>query len=311
MILKGKQSLAYFTAVGKSIIYGSSILFTGTLLKTTDVIDVLALRFLLSAVAFLALISTGIVHVDFRKKSLKIIAAAAIFEPVSYFLFETLGLERTSTSLAGIMAATLPVVIVLCETVFLHERTTTAQKLLLLLSIGGVVLVTVFTGNNEGDNSLLGIVFLFIAYASGALFMICSRKSSSQFSTVEITFFTTMVGAVVFNGINVTRHLTAGTITTYFSPLLTWENLIGFLFLSLLSSIGATMMNNYALSRIQASSVSALGGISTITSIVLGVLVNQEVLYWYHYVGIVMILLGGIGVNYIAQRRLEKQEVNI
>ena len=116
-----------------------------------------------------------------------------------------------------------------------------------------------------------------------------------------------MVGAVVFNGINITRHLTAGTITSYFAPLLTWENLVGFLFLSLLSSIGATVMNNYAVSRIQASSVSALGGISTITTVMLGVLVNGEVLDWYHYAGIVMILCGGIGVNYITQRRLEKQ----
>lgn len=304
--MKSNQSFAYFMAVGKSIIYGSSILFTGTLLKTTDVMDVLALRFLIAALAFLLLVGVGAIHVNFRGKPLKIIIATAIFEPVFYFLFETLGLERTTTSLAGIMTAVLPVVIVLCETLFLRERTTITQKVLLMVSISGAILVTVFSGNNEGTNSLLGILFLFLAYTSGALFMIFSRKSSSDFSAVEVTFFTTMVGAVVFNGINITRHLTAGTITSYFAPLLTWENLMGFLFLSLLSSIGATVMNNYAVSRIQASSVSALGGISTITTIMLGVLVNGEVLDWYHYAGIVMILCGGIGVNYITQRRLEK-----
>ena len=306
-MLRKTQALAYFMIVIRSVIYGSSILFTGTLLKTTDVMDVIALRFLLAAIAFLILVGIGVIHVDFRNKPLKVIIATAIFEPVFYFLFETLGLERTTTSLAGIMSAMIPVVIVLGETLILRERTTIPQRLLLLLSIGGVTLVTVFSGNNEGNNSLLGILFLFLAYASGALFMICSRKSSGNFSAVEITFFTTMIGAVVFNAINVTRHLTAGTITSYFAPLLTWENLAGFLFLSLLSSIGATIMNNYAVSRIQASSVSALGGISTITSILLGVLVNGEVLDWYHYVGIVMILCGGIGVNYITQRRLEKQ----
>ncbi len=307
--MKVQNSLAYIMTVCKAMIYGSSILFTGALLKSTSVMDVLALRFLISAIAFLLLAATGVIHVNFRGKPLKILAATAIFEPVFYFLFETIGVGQTTTSLAGIMSALLPVVIILCETIFLHERTSTMQKLLLMLSISGVILVTVLTGNDSNQsNSVWGIVFLALAYASGALFMICSRKSSSKFTSAEITFFMTMVGALVFNGINVTRHLSAGTITTYFDPLLKWENLLGFLFLSILSSIIATLMNNYALSRIQASSISALGGISTITSIFLGVIVNDETLFWYHYVGMVMILVGGIGVNYIAQRRLEKSQ---
>ncbi len=307
--MKIQNSLAYILVICKSVIYGSSILFTGALLKSADVMDVLALRFLISALAFLALALVGVIHIDFRGKPLKILAAAAIFEPVCYFLFETIGLGQTTTSLAGIMSAVVPVVIILCETIFLKERTTTLQKLLLMLSISGVILVTVLTGNDSNQsNSVWGIAFLALAYASGALFMICSRKSSGQFSSVEITFFTTMVGALVFNGINVTRHLYSGTITSYFAPLFNLENLIGFLFLSILSSIMATIMNNYALSRIQASSVSALSGFSTITSIILGVVVNQESLFWYHYVGMVMILVGGIGVNYIAQRRLERAQ---
>lgn len=307
--MKTGKSLAYGMIVCRSIIYGTSILFTGTLLRTVSVMDVLALRFLISAAAFLLLALTGIIHVDFRKKPLKIIAAAALFEPVGYFLLETLGLRSTSTSLAGIISAMTPVTVVLLETVILRERTSWLQKILLLVSIAGVTLVTVCTGSDAGgSNSLWGILLLIGAYISGALFLICSRKSSQAFSSVEITFFTTMVGAVVFNGINVVRHAMAGTIATYFSPLFSAENLVGFLFLSLLSSIAATVMNNYALSRIQASCVSALSGISTITSIAAGVLVNHEVLHWYHLVGAVLILVGGIGVNYLAQKRIEQEK---
>ncbi len=307
--MKAEKPLAYGMIVCRSVIYGTSILFTGTLLRTVSVMDVLALRFLISAAAFLLLALTGIIHVDFRKKPLKIIAAAALFEPVGYFLLETLGLKSTTTSLAGIISAMTPVTVVLFETIFLRERTSWLQKILLLVSIAGVTLVTVCTGgDSEGTNSLWGILLLIGAYISGALFLICSRKSSQAFSSVEITFFTTMVGAVVFNGINVVRHLTAGTIATYFEPLFSVENLVGFLFLSLLSSIAATVMNNYALSRIQASSVSALSGISTITSIVAGVLVNHEILHWYHVVGAVLILVGGIGVNYLAQKKIEQEK---
>ena len=40
--------LAYFFSIVKYVIYGLSIYFTGSLLESTDVLDVLSLRFLLS-----------------------------------------------------------------------------------------------------------------------------------------------------------------------------------------------------------------------------------------------------------------------
>ncbi len=303
--MKNSKALAYSMIVCRSLIYGSSIFFTGALLASTDWLDVLALRFLISAVAFLVLALTKVIRINFRGKTVKVLLATAIFEPVGYFIFETLGIDGTTTTLAGILAALIPVITVLFETIFLRERTSWLQKLLLLVSIAGVTLVTVCTGNDgDGKNTLWGIGFLVLAYISGALFLVFSRKSSKQFSSVEITFFTTMVGAVVFNSINVTRHLTAGTLLTYFEPLFNTENLIGFLFLSILSSIVATMMNNYALARIQASSVSALSAIGTLTSIALG-LWSGDRLAWYHIVGTVLILCGSIGVNYITQKRAE------
>lgn len=306
---QSQTTWAYILTILKTIIYGTSILFTGNLLRSTSVMDVLSLRFLLSAIVFLLLAATKVVHVNFRGKTIKYLLATAIFEPLLYFIFETAGLQYTTTSLAGIICAMTPAMVVLFETLILKERTSLLQKLLLLLSIGGVILVSVFTNRNAGDerSSLAGIILLLAAYASGALFCVFSRKSSQNFSSMEITFFTTMLGAVSFNSINVVRHLSAGTITTYFAPLLRVENLVGFLFLSILSSIVATMMNNFALSRVQASSVCALGGIGTITSVVIGIVVNKEILFWYHIVGAIMILVGAIGVNYLTQRRLEKE----
>ena len=44
--------LAYLFALLKSVIYGTTYLFTGNLTETVDVLDVLALRFLLSMLVF-------------------------------------------------------------------------------------------------------------------------------------------------------------------------------------------------------------------------------------------------------------------
>ncbi len=305
MIKKSSTALAYTFLVIRSIIYSSSIFFTGRLLATTKVFDVLALRFLISAVAFLLLWVFRVIKINYKGKGIKILFATAIFEPVGYFILETYGIEGTSTTITGILSASTPIFVIILERLILKETTNLKQKLYLGVSIIGVLLVTLLSGSGSGKTTVIGMVLLILCQLSGALFLVCSRKSSQKFSSMEITFFTTMVGAVVFNAINITRHLSLGTITTYFKPLENLENIIGLLFLSILSSIVATAMNNYGLSKIQASSVSALSGIGIIVSVLLGVFVNGDILEWYHIVGAVLMFIGGVGINRIAA--LKKQ----
>ena len=76
---QSQTTWAYILTILKTIIYGTSILFTGNLLRSTSVMDVLSLRFLLSAVVFLLLIATKVVHVNFRGKTIKYLLATAIF----------------------------------------------------------------------------------------------------------------------------------------------------------------------------------------------------------------------------------------
>lgn len=68
------------------------------------------------------------------------------------------------------------------------------------------------------------------------------------------------------------------------------------------------MLNNYALTRVQASNKSALGAVSSVVSIVLGITVNHEQRRANQLLGAAMILTGAIDVNYIALKR--KKDVN-
>lgn len=263
----------------------------------------LALRFLISAAAFTLMQLVGIIKIDFRGKPIKFLLITALFEPVGYFIFEAVGIAGTSTSLAGILAAATSIMVLIFERIFLKERTSLAQKLLLVLSVGGVVLVTIFSGGG-GQNSIVGIVFLMLANMCGALFVISSRKSSStQFSAIEVTYFAAIVGAIVFNVINFIVMVNRGTLSTFFTPLLDIKNVLAFVFLSVLSTILATLMTNFAISKIQPSSVSALGALSTVVTIAVGVIFKGDDLGWYHIVGTVLILCGSVGINYLTQKR--------
>ena len=311
--------IAYLFAVLKSVIYGTTVFFTSSLTESTDVLDVLALRFLMSFVVMWVLKVTRVLHIsvsvkDFfvkntRSRAVKTLLLTALFEPVLYMLFETLGVSMTTNITAGVILSLGAVTSCIFEIVFLHEDSTLLQKLFLALGIFGTIFIAVNTDTTTGKDTVWGIIFVFLAVVMGSLFAVFSRKSSRAFSPMEVTYVSCMLGAVVFNSVNVVRHIVVGDITRYFAPYCSVENLIGFAFLAILSTIVATGMNNFALSKLQSSTMAAFGGISTLVTIAVGVFFGGEHLELYHVIGIAFIVLRMVGVSFIAIRRdRQKQE---
>ncbi len=305
--------IAYLFAVLKNVIYGTTVFFTGELTESVDVLDVLALRFLLSFVVMWLLKTLRVLRIsvgvrDFFRKSprsnaIKYILLTALFEPVLYMLFETLGVSMTTNITAGVILSLGAVTSCICEVIFLKEDSTLMQKVFLGLGIFGAIYIAVNTDTTTGENSVAGILFVFLAVAMGSLFAVFSRRSSRSFSAMEVTYVSCMLGAAAFNLANVARHLAAGDILYYFDPYFDAQNLLGFLFLGVLSTIVATGMNNFALSRMQTSTMAAFGGISTLVTIAVGVIFGGEQLEPYHIIGMVFIVARMVGVSYIAIKR--------
>ena len=124
---------------------------------------------------------------------------------------------------------------------------------------------------------------------------------------MEITYFSCLLGMVVFNAVNIVRHLIKGDILEYFTPYLDLDNMIGFVFLAVISTIVATSMNNFSLSYMQVSTMSAFGGLSTIVTIAAGVLFAHEKLYTFHIIGLTLIIIRMVGVSVIAIKKEKKQ----
>ncbi len=302
--------IPYLTALGKYVIYGSSVFFTGELNRSTDVLDILALRFLISFLVLWLLKVTKLIRikVGFRyvvhhwrhEPLIKSLLLAALFEPVLYMLFETAGISMTTNITAAVIISLAPIASCIVETLILKEKSSSLQKIFLLMGILGVVYIAINTDTHTGENSLLGILLLFGAIVVGALFAACSRKASGAFSPMEITYVSCILGAIVFNTINVVRHLCDGKILSYFAPLCNTDNLIGFLFLGVLSTIVATGMGNFSLSHLQMSTIAAFSGVSTLVTILIGVVFAGEQLYPYHYFGLTLILIRMVGVSAIS-----------
>lgn len=301
--------LAYFAAILKSVIYGSTVFFTGKLTETVNVLDILALRFLLSFTVIWLLKVTHIFKIRVGVKDLfvknersdyiKPLILTAVFEPVLYMLFETLGISMTTGITAGVILSLAPISSCICQSFFLKEKTSLSVKIFLSIGIVGVLYIAVNTRGGEGQSSLPGILFLVLSVVCGSLFAVFSRKSSKAFSPLEITYIYCLLGTVAFNTVNVIRHIINGSLLTYFTPYFDVQNMIGFVFLGVISAIFATVINSFALSKLKPSTMSAFGGVSTFVTVIIGVIFNNEQMYFYHIIGFILIAVRMIGVSAI------------
>lgn len=310
--------IIYLFAVLKNIIYGSSVFFVSKLNASTDALDILALRFLLSFVILFILNKTKILKIDFKirnlikvdtyKNSIFIsLLLAAIFEPVLYMLFETIGITMSSTITVSVLLSLAPISSSIAETLILKEKTSLKKIILLVIGIIGVVYIAFKTDTKNGTDTIAGMIFIILAVISGSMFCVFTRKSSNHYSSMDITYFATFLGALIFNIINVSRHIYFGTLSNYFTPFFNIDNMIGFIFLSVICSIVAVQMNVFALGRMPVTTMAAFGGLSTLVGVVLGVMFNGEHFYYYHFIGMVLIFVRIIGVSYLTIKESNKK----
>ena len=302
--------LAYLFLFVKGVIYGLTPFFTIELSRSYDVLDILALRFLLSLGAMWLLKTLKVIKINVgiknfitkkhRLPNLHYLLLAALFEPILYMFFETLGISMTSSITSAVIFSLTPISSCILEWVMFKTHPTPMQGAFLGCGILGVVYIAVNTSVDGGKSSALGIIFLVLAILSGNLFCAFSKKSSGEYTAFDITYISCMLGAITFNAMNVTRHIFAGDILHYFDPYFEPENLLGFFVLGIMSTIIATAMNNYAISKVSMSTFSAFGGVSTIVTVLVGVIFGAESIHFYHLIGFPLILVRMIGVSAIS-----------
>lgn len=313
--------LAYIFAFLKNVIFGTTNFFIKDLDgNDVDTIDILALRFLLSFLILWLLKTTGLLSIkvgikDVFKKTerhrfIKPLLLTALFSPVIEMLFETVGATNTTAVTAGVIISLSPIFTCVFEGIILKESTTKLQKMFLAIGVVGVIYVAIHTNTNDGENTMLGILCLLVAVMAGPLHLVFSRQSTKKFAPFEISYFACLFGTVFFNFINVIKHLYDGDILHYFDPYLDVKNIPAFVMLSLFATIIATGLNNYAISRLQASTISAFGGVTTAVTILMGVAVLGEELQYYHYIGFTLIIIRIVGVSLIESKKEKKKLEN-
>jgi drug/metabolite transporter (DMT)-like permease len=295
--MKERRLTGIAAAIGSNLIFGFSFLFSrAALTRGVPVATLLGLRFLVAFLAMTLLITFGVFRVDYRGKHLARLLPLVLIQPVLYFLCETFGIQRTSSSEAGIIIALLPIVTVVLASLFLRERQTGSRVAFVLLSIAGAVLIVVLSGSRPTFD-LLGTVLLFGAVLSAAIFNLLSRHLSDAFSAMEMTYAMMATGTLVFGGAAVFGTVSGGGVPDLLGHLADPVFLAALGYLGLLSSVAAFLLLHRAVESLGAARTASFANLATVVSIAAGTVVLQESLAWYHFAGSALILVGVWGAN--------------
>ena len=285
--MERKVKLAMLGALTGNSIFGFSFMFSRMALGITSPFVMLMVRFILAAalLGVIALIASrkgdwrdanGEIHwlrFSLRGKSLLPLLVLGIVQPVAYFLCESYGISMTNATFSGVIIALVPIVALVAGALVLREIPSRAQVGWSLFSIAGVVMMTL-QQSADGAIQPLGVVMLFGAVISGVTYNILSRRMSAQFSALERTVVMMAVAAVVFALLAVVecRNEPARLI----EPLQNGTFMVAMLYLSVLSSIVAFLMINFASNTLPVAKTTAFCNLTTAISMFAGVVFLHE-----------------------------------
>lgn len=301
MQLKNNTAKAVLSAALGNIIWGFSFLFTKTgLAVAPDPNVMLAHRFMLSTLLMLIPIFLRKETVSFKGKKWGPVSLLLLTQ-LSYYLFETYGVLYTNSTIAGLVLAVVPVATIATGALFLKEYPTWRQILFCILPVVGVILITI-SGKELGVVTPLGIVFLALTMLSSAVYKTANRKMSDEFSAFERTFLVLAISAIAFgiSGMGVVKW----DVKAFFAPLANWKYVLSILSLSVLCSIAANMLVNYALGHLSLFKVSSFGALSTLCTAVVGIVFLKEPFSFSLALGGVLIL---VGVRFITRKEAKEQ----
>ncbi len=288
----------YFAGIGFATIFGFSFMFTRGALEHIAPFHLLGLRFALAAATLTLLQLGGLVRIRVTLADIRAMLPLALFTPILYFPSETVGVQLTSASQAGIIIAVIPIFVTILSALLLKEYPTHFQLPFVFASVIGVIFIFLMQGQGAVGAQFIGSLALMGAVLAASCYNIASRQAAGSYSPFQRTWVMMVIGAVVFNGIALVQHAAAGQLTSYFLPLAQiWPAI---LYLGILSSVVAFFLINYSLSHITAIQSSVFANLVTVIAIAAGVFILGEEFLWYHALGAAVILAGVWGTNRFA-----------
>lgn len=303
-----KRKGALLAVATGNTIFGFSFIFSKMALGIAIPSVLIATRFLfafltLNIIAFVGrkiLIDDGeggrrpLVTFSLKGKPLRNVLLLALFQPILYFLCETYGIVYTSSAFAGTIVAVIPVASIVTDIFIMKSKVTAKQVICAVLSAIGVAITTI--GAEGMKSSAIGLIILLGAVCSGALFYVFSKKSGTHFNALEQTYVMFAAGSLVYIMFALVQCRGAYD-EMILQPLQDPGFILPVLYLAVMSSVAAFMLLNYGTVRVMVSEAAIFTNLTTVISIIAGVVFLHETFTGFQIIGAIVILISVYTAN--------------
>lgn len=288
----------YLTGVGYALIFGFSFMASKVALRHASPFQMVGIRYGIAALMLILLWAMKIIQVKLSWKQFWMVLPIAVLQPVLYAIGETYGVAYTSSSMAGTVTASVPVVTAFLAAVLIKEKLNGRQILFVVLSFLGILIISVFSLTLESENMALGLLFLGLAVVAASLYHVLARKATRVVSPTSVTFVMVVFSGVVFSAAGLFESAAKGY--DYLAPFAETEFIIAIFFLSVFTVNIALFLMTYTVTYITASQNAMFANLVTVIAIVAGAVFLKEQILPYQIIGSVMIIAGVWGANYFA-----------
>jgi drug/metabolite transporter (DMT)-like permease len=239
--------LAVIAAV---VLWGGSFSTMRLALDALHPWSVMWLRMIIALICILPLYKTVNLSV-YRRGEWKLLLPAVILQPCLYFWLESTALGLTTSAQAGVISASVPLLVAVGAWIVLKEPLTRQIVLGLTLSLAGVAVLTL--GGQATQNApspLLGNSLEFLAMVCAAGNMVLIRLLGRRYSAWTLTVMQVATGCLFFSPGLV--HLMAVPAEVFTVQLVTI-----LVFLGAGVTLGAFSLYNWAITRMPAGTASA------------------------------------------------------
>lgn len=194
----------------------------------------------------------------------KLLVPMVFCQPCLYFLLESYALRLTTSSQAGVIAASVPLLVGLGAWLFLSETLSRSTISGLMLSVAGATCLTLMQGaEGFAQNPLLGNAMEVLAMACAAANMLMVKKLSGRYNPWTLTGMQVAAGCIFF---------IPGLPLLFQVPTAVWrpDLIVALVFLGAFVTLGAFGLYNWGMSRIPASRASIFINLVPVVAVFFG-----------------------------------------
>jgi len=208
-------------------------------------------------------------------------------------------LVYTTPTYYALVAALVPVIVMLMAALFIGEKITMLKFIGVLVGITGALLMVFKVGDNgSGRNDMLGIMLTLLSAVTWGLYLIITRKVSDKYTPVTQMKWVFLISAVI----TVPWALFGDGLGPLYTSAVEMSGVLEMAFIVVCCTVLGYFLIPYAMKYIGATTVSVYTNLQTIVASFVAIIIGQDILTWDKPVALVLVLLSAYIVNVAAAK---------